>query len=324
MFLGLGQFGVWLFFVLSAFLLSLYFYERPQRISSPLEWANYALRRVLRIYPLFTLAVIVGALYGWWHFQAIWGVLLLRDPAYWAIFVEFRAYFFLPIIIVLFELGGRVDRTIPPMLLALCIFAHETIFTTTYPGYEPWGHTGVVAYEYLIVFAIGSFAAWLYVSSRDRLAKFAKSRTADVTLTAMFVLPWLMSGQTLSFLTGLHIQATWYHLQWVGWSFYFAACLVGVMVVNGKTQRFFAHPASRWMGFASYSLYLFSDSIFQPIQTLSGNSFYALLALSVAPLAAMSYVSFRFIERPLSRVSLPAIRAAYGSRRALRARHNEQ
>ena len=36
-FLGLGQFGVWLFFVLSAFLLSLYFYERPNRLSSPLE-----------------------------------------------------------------------------------------------------------------------------------------------------------------------------------------------------------------------------------------------------------------------------------------------
>lgn len=309
-FLGLGQFGVWLFFVLSAFLLSLYFYERPDRLSSPLEWANYALRRVLRIYPLFALAMIVGVFCGSWHWGAVLPVLELKAPAFWAIFVEFRAYFFLPAIIVLFELGGRVDRTIPPIILMLCIVAHYAIFKTTYPGYEPWGHETVVAYEYLIVFAIGSFAAWLYVSTRERLARFAKSRAADLTLTAMFLLPWLMSGQTLSFLTRLDIGPVWYHFRWLIWGLYFAACLIGIMVVNGRTQNFFAHPVSRWMGFASFSLYLFSDYILHAIQTFTGSSFYALFIASIVPLAVMSYVSFRLIERPLSRVSLFAIRKA--------------
>src|SRR4051812_28031078 len=71
LFSGGGEFGVWLFFVLSAFLLSLYFFQSPGRIAVPIEWANYAFRRFLRIYPLYVAALVASHFYWGWGWQSI-------------------------------------------------------------------------------------------------------------------------------------------------------------------------------------------------------------------------------------------------------------
>src|SRR6478672_8473930 len=65
-FTGAGEYGVWLFFALSAFLLSHYFFLKPERSRSALEWLNYAMRRFLRIYPLYLTALVAGVIVGWW------------------------------------------------------------------------------------------------------------------------------------------------------------------------------------------------------------------------------------------------------------------
>lgn len=56
---GGGKYGVWLFFVLSAFLLTLHLQRRGFGLTS---LADYALARSLRIVPLFVLACL---LYAW-------------------------------------------------------------------------------------------------------------------------------------------------------------------------------------------------------------------------------------------------------------------
>src|SRR5688572_16224746 len=49
-----GKYGVYLFFVLSAFLLAhLLLIRPPQELTQPRTWINYFIRRFLRIFPLY-------------------------------------------------------------------------------------------------------------------------------------------------------------------------------------------------------------------------------------------------------------------------------
>lgn len=301
-FRGQGQWGVWLFFVLSAFLLSLYFFERPERIFAPLEWTNYFFRRTLRIYPIFIAAVVCGAIAGWWEWYSLWPILSLKAAAYWAIFVEFRAYFILPIFIVAFELSGRVQKSLPAILLGIGIIAHYLVFTNTVPGYEPEHHESLVAYEYLIVFATGSFAAWFYVAVRDKLS--TKSVRIDRLIGCGFLLPWLISGAILHDVFHIDAKSTWYHYQWVPFGFYFAACIVGVMLCDGKTRAFLSHPAMRFLGFVSFSTYMFQDFIINYAAKLADTIYSPLVFISIVPILCLSALTFVSIERPLSRISL--------------------
>ena len=58
---GSGKYGVYLFFSLSAFLLThqILIARREQR-RSPRYWARYSVRRVLRIFPLYAFVLLVG------------------------------------------------------------------------------------------------------------------------------------------------------------------------------------------------------------------------------------------------------------------------
>ena len=55
----LGKYGVYLFFVLSAFLLTYQFYvRRREEFTDPRTWINYAARRFLRIFPVYTVVIL--------------------------------------------------------------------------------------------------------------------------------------------------------------------------------------------------------------------------------------------------------------------------
>ncbi len=72
---GIGKSGVYLFFVLSAFLLTRLLLERtPARFADGRLWVGYAMRRVLRIWPLYLVVLalawaITRAGAPWWHYQ---------------------------------------------------------------------------------------------------------------------------------------------------------------------------------------------------------------------------------------------------------------
>jgi peptidoglycan/LPS O-acetylase OafA/YrhL len=192
---GAGQFGVWLFFVLSAFLLSLYFFEEPERLADPLEWANYALRRFLRIYPAYTISLLIGAAVGDWSLSSVFDQLTLKTSSYWAIYVEFRFYLLLPIAAAAFYGLGRVHKSLPPLATVGAIAGHFMIFPdgSTVPGYDPQGPYPLLLWEYLIVFLLGVFAAWAYVSLRDGAVPKRVARSVDLVLLAIAVAPWLVS-----------------------------------------------------------------------------------------------------------------------------------
>ena len=107
---GTGKSGVYLFFVLSAFLLCRALLERPPAgFADARLWADYALRRVLRIWPLYLLLLLLSwalttAAVSGWHYQidtpALLRHLQLREgqSVLWSIPPEFIFYLWLPLL----------------------------------------------------------------------------------------------------------------------------------------------------------------------------------------------------------------------------------
>jgi peptidoglycan/LPS O-acetylase OafA/YrhL len=300
---GVGQFGVWLFFILSAFLLSLYFFEQPLRARAALEWANYALRRFLRIYPAYTVALLIGAGSGSWALADLPAALALWRPTYWAVYVECRFYFLLPLVVLAFLGLGRVHKALPPIATLAAIAVHFVVFPagSTVPGYEIDRPSAVLSYEYLIVFVVGTLAAWAYVEIRSLTLSTRGARLVNAVLLLIALAPWVAAHRLLGFVIPL---APYYsHLHWVPWSIMFGAMIFGVMTVDGPARRLFASDPIRFFGNISFSLYLFSEFVIAPLDRAIDNP-----ALFVAAVAATAipacYASFALIERPLSRISL--------------------
>lgn len=110
-FSGAGKYGVFLFFVLSAFLLTRQFIiAKSKKEPLPNFITHYFIRRFLRIFPLFTCVLLAYFIlyktgYGIYDIDGIKLIktfLLLDGPGiFWTIPVEFQYYFILPIVALL-------------------------------------------------------------------------------------------------------------------------------------------------------------------------------------------------------------------------------
>lgn len=159
-FTGVGRYGVFLFFVLSSYLLTRQLLHASKPHLSIAALRRYFIRRVMRIYPLYTIALLVYALaleLG----QVVIPVtgvdlinsLLLLDAkgVFWTIPVEFKYYMTLPVVVLAFTYLGTI--------VAICL-APVIIVT--------WGYLSAPSYgpdllPFIPVFLLGSLAALLSV-----------------------------------------------------------------------------------------------------------------------------------------------------------------
>lgn len=103
---GIGKTGVYLFFVLSAYLLDRQIALALMTNSSNIYyWKNYFLRRFLRIYPLFFISLIIHWLFTVFGIKTVIDnlsdiplhlLLLKGESVFWSIPVEFKYYFLSP------------------------------------------------------------------------------------------------------------------------------------------------------------------------------------------------------------------------------------
>ena len=125
-FRGAGKFGVYLFFLLSAYLLDRQI-ALAMRHGERNYWGNYFLRRVLRVYPLFTVALVLHLLLTrlgittvietW---QDVAAHLMLREGkgVFWSIPVEMTYYLVSPVILLI---CGLVLRWRPGARHHVCV-----------------------------------------------------------------------------------------------------------------------------------------------------------------------------------------------------------
>jgi peptidoglycan/LPS O-acetylase OafA/YrhL len=269
-----GWIGVDLFFVLSGFLVSgLIFREIQQRGSySP---GRFLLRRALRIYPPFyfllaltplmfprlpLLAYVPEALYFQNYIGGIWGHT-------WSLAVEEQFYLLLPWLLAIPLLVGRKMRqplqTLPVVLAAIAVLCLVLrIRLSAVPFWSIYLNSTQLRLDSL---AAGVFISYMHHFYPAKLARLRPYRVALVIIGLLCCLPaFIFALETTPFIYiyGLTL-------------FYAGAGLILVAVIVWQPIRIMLPVrVVAWIGFYSYSIYLFHHVIdrwlFPQIQNITG------------------------------------------------------
>lgn len=226
---GIGKYGVYLFFVLSAYLLT------AQWLGVIGNWAArgrflglYLLRRVLRIYPLYALVLLVG-----WALAprglgvrldgaAVWRHLTLREglDIYWSVPVEFLYYGVIPL------LATWLDLRLHPVWRAGGVAAASTLAMMLWPSAAAPANSIVLGY-YLPVFICGSLAAW-WMQAGGAGAVAASTAPGQGWRDGLLLLALLPTVPAVYTALGLSSGADSLHRQFLFWGLVWCSVLVGL------------------------------------------------------------------------------------------------
>jgi len=306
---GVGRVGVYLFFALSGFLLFAPFVlKSTEGIARWETWGSYFLRRLLRIYPLYFLALLVShAINPAFTWRIVADHLLLRrgDGVFWTIEVETQYYLILPVMVWTFIVAWRRGVAAGCLASAGFFICLHLLFRVTA---RHWSLDGHVLKPYFMIFTFGSAAGALLalVAGHPRWPRWSRFACEGAAFTAFLlclcaapsihgVLPPRLApgwdaGLVLSgFFSALFIFC---HLHGAGW---IKACL--------------EWRPLRYLGLISYSVYLWHRPVIDTFWRLTDaahvpyaahwpvRTAYVLLAC-----VALSSLSFFLVERPLSRL----------------------
>lgn len=305
--LGHGAAGVWLFFVLSAFLLTLPYVERPERLFESGHLWRYTRRRLLRILPVYyftitflTLLVGAGAVYALEHF-----VFVRASGIFWTIPQEMLFYVFLPALVALHPLVCRRRIGATVLLLAAIAFLAHTQLTPD--RFSLAGNSKRLPFH-LGIFVTGmAFAYAIHLPSVIRFTKRpAVRRGLDALGIALligliFSAPYFVRSLAnavpalgdLEFRMALRFKPAYGVL---------SGCLIAISVLceGGMTQRILASVPLRALGVVSFSLYLFHGEV----QGALTDNFHwlqlgtPLFACSLIASFSVACILYSLLERP--------------------------
>lgn len=319
-FTGIGKSGVWLFFVLSAFLLTYPFIEKGGEAFRKAFLLNYAMRRFLRIYPLYFCYLLMALVTSLFLPRllgldkpfgipfALTGSGFIQQATFqqgygvtWSILAEFRYYFVLPLMALIFFLLRQ--KLLPSLTMMAIVMAASEYFwpqstaTNNDPGLG----------QYLPIFILGSTLALVHYHWRHR--GWHERRWMQVALEALgfasLLVVILLMPSVKAWLTGDRIDPGELHTQYVLygmlWTFLLFACVNGY----GLLRRLFEVKALRYLGFISFSFYLLQDIFIEHLPHVLGRLPFIAWLILLATIAA-SHLSYILIERPFSRIKYQA------------------
>lgn len=302
LFSGGGKTGVWLFFVLSAFLLTRYFIARPERIEKPIEWLNYFFRRILRIYPLYIVALLAYFFSGAMITSpaVIMRHLLLQKGYghFWTMPVEITFYLLLPVVIIFLRYVAR-SSLLPSIFFLFGAIALNEAF---YPAVKSPSHT-IDLIWYLPVFLTGSVAAVIHenLSKKQipRKIRWGFDLGALLILAGtVLTMPGIFSK--LFYPVSLEFSIRMYNYYGIAWGLF----IIFVFNGSGLTRRLANLKLFKFSGRISYDIYLIhylfitlALKYYHKIDLFSGTT---ILGATLLSSVLMHYL----IERPLINVSL--------------------
>lgn len=301
---GIGKHGVYLFFVLSAFLLTWQWLAcwPTQGSDFRARLGDYLLGRVARIFPLYALVLLLAFILGgpglgvsidstglWQH------LLLLRgDGIYWSIPVEFQYYLLLPLVAA--ALHALRGWAMPALLLALLIGGAML----AWPAAQAERNGDVLGYYLPVLFA-GSAAAW--VQTRWQGSALVRRIAGMRGLADALLLLLLISTMPALAVIGDARPSDFLHHAYLGWGIAWALTLLGLL--NGGMPlwaRLLGSRALRQCGRWSFGLYLLHLPALYAARLLPLPSLLsAWLGLALA--LALAALSYRLIERPALQAS---------------------
>ena len=313
---GIGKSGVYLFFVLSAFLLTRILMDRPfTGLREPRLWADYALRRVLRIWPLYLVVLLLSwALtesgFAAWHYRidtaSLWRHLGLQEgtSVLWSIPVEFTFYLWLPLVAVGLAWLRRQRPAWGWELLAAAGVMATVMLVWPASGYVP---NDIRLGPYLPLFLCGALAARVDLALRERARPLAPAAWAILGVGILAALV-LSIPQVWAWLAGTAIDTRLNHRWFLFFGLAWSGLLLAVLHGPRWLRAPFAWAPMRLVGIVSFSLYLWHMPVLVGLRAagLSGWPLAGWWALLVSIAVAMlSYLAF---ERPWRDLRLRATR----------------
>ena len=316
-----GWVGAIIFFVLSAFLLSLPFVAAPGP-GAPGSTKRFLLRRVKRVVPAYwvQLAILVpvllvsGTVPPPGVVAAHLAFLQNADPAwqgainavYWTLPTEFGFYLLLPLFAWLaVRIAARHDRG----WLTVCAVLIAAAIAFRYLCYHAMAERPVLERIFWVqqlpgmldVFAFGMLAAWVFVRVPVPEARRAPLSNALVAAGLVGIVVMLLAvGRVFdTYWSGNPLMFFWYSLV-----SFFIACLIFGTALGGPLARvLFANRIALFLGIVSYSLYLWHFPITQWTARfldrwgVAGDRMGWLIAIAVPATIVASALSYWFVER---------------------------
>lgn len=299
----IGKYGVYLFFVLSAYLLSKQMiFAFKQGKSTQLFWKNYALRRVMRIYPLFIISLIYH------YFFSIYGVktvipsvslifehLILREglSIFWSIPVEFKYYMLSPFLLTIYHYVFRWKNTyILFSILVLILISLSLHYLLDF--------SRLSIIRYLTFFLLGTTIALLEPQILHWGNTLQRRNTLDILALGALLIIILTIPSLFSFLFSIEPNFHSYRLYIIYgllWSIVLSAIILKTRIISWV----FSSKFLRVSGIISFSIYLFHRPLLEYILNAyfqNGIKIYAFFAGSYL-IAAITYIT---VEYPTSKV----------------------
>ncbi|MEM7194005.1 MAG: acyltransferase [Pseudomonadota bacterium] len=315
-FSGSGLVGVWIFFALSGYLLSIPFAKEPSRVFNGRKLGQFYLRRISRIVPmyyclLFVLYVASGQVY-----LAIPHFLFLQGNNHlWTIVQEMVFYLALPFVLAIMALLHRFSA-----MLSLVFLAAVTGVLLLNPDIVPLNlkHDNFLSPPYFGWFLVGVIASYtLHGQASKRFVFLYRPRIA--ALVGWFALLVM----ALMFLFGsVEISQQWFGSEKSlakQWNFLFAVGAAYLVLAAVVSKNTIFGWVLRWLPFRSFGVVGYSAYLIHPLllavvievfrnyhQNLPSGLVLFLIVLTVTWI--ISVITFSFIEYPFLRRK-PATRA---------------
>ena len=291
---GGGRLGVWLFFCLSGFLLTYPFLQRSFFSISSKDWLKYAARRLIRIYPMYSVVLLIQLLTNYRSGEEALNHFLMKEGfgVFWTIPIEFKYYFIIPVVVFVILVVLRKSLLCAFLLISAVFLAHHFVYPNSFERYPE--HKFLL---WLPDFLAGSLVALVQVKIDERKLIDPKKnwRLFDVIglivflLIALSYIPFQSFYSNITFLdylSGTHLIKS---LLWAG-----LIC----SLVNGRfLKKVFETRFMVFFGNISFSLYLTHRWIINLITqdvTWTGINFVKAVCLFLLS----GYLGWRLIEKP--------------------------
>ncbi len=263
LFASYGYLGVQLFFILSAFLLGLHYFQADRNHWS---YRSYITKRIARIYPAYLAQLAVLVVFSGWlgiNRSFGWNELVSHlfmyfnlppnhmqqfNGVWWTLPVEFGFYIILPL------MAGLLLHVNWLWMYVVCLF-----FTLTYRWYIYQENSESINRLIslidllpgeLTIFASGLICAWYYYNYR-------KTNTpvfAGIISSLMIVMLWI--NYHLSHLS-VYFKGSWLLYYWETINaVFFTLFIYFLAMLKQNKQYWITHPALLWLGEISYGIYL--------------------------------------------------------------------
>jgi peptidoglycan/LPS O-acetylase OafA/YrhL len=315
---GTGGVGVWVFFVLSGYLLSRPFVKNPSNSSNGAYLLQYYIKRIKRILPVYYFSVLLFALFDAGFFisridVARHLVFMSVNGHLWSIQQEMLFYLLLPLIAYIQYLLKKYMK-VSNLIIALLLFCTGILLKIflSVDVFYLYANGQQLPFR-IYVFMIGVALSYFEDSSLfDKLRNKYAAHVLDL-LSVLIIAFFIFSAQYYQNKLGLQIIFGLNSTDYIGWSYpILYALLTCVLIINLTTNKngiissIFSLDIIVYIGRISYCMYLIHPLFINLLCNKIANQNVLFLVVTAAAVIVSSLM-YRFIDYPITNMKIESV-----------------